>query len=296
MININKVQQVVNEDWQARSNILEVVRNDIEGGIDQIKQIFTNVHSNVIVWMRTKGNKNRSYAYKLREIEPRDLATEIVIAVTRSNKPVSIQAVMSNLVSQLDLHNDNNNVKIVGALFSQGIDTGLFDLRHSQMSDSLMVIPNIHLDPETQAFIDKTRYLDPMVCIPQKWKHNYGGGYLTITQHAVLGSHNHHNEEQALDALNIAQEVEWELDEFILEFEEEPNKKLETREQKDAHSLMAQTSELVYENMLNQGNSFYFPWRFDFRGRMYSQGYYINLQSTSYKKAILNFAKRQLIQ
>ena len=56
------------------------------------------------------------------------------------------------------------------------------------------------------------------------------------------------------------------------------------------------SSRKVYQELLSYGNSFYLNWRFDKRGRMYSQGHEVNIQSTSYKKALINLTKREIIK
>ena len=41
---------------------------------------------------------------------------------------------------------------------------------------------------------------------------------------------------------------------------------------------------------------FYFSWRYDKRGRVYSQGYYLNPQGNDWNKYILQLAKAELVR
>jgi hypothetical protein len=134
-----------------------------------------------------------------------------------------------------------------------------------------------------------------MVCKPRKWKHNAGGGYLNNTESVILGAMNHHEKKQALSSINILQEIPWELDKFMLKFEEEPNKELDTEEKVMQFQQFKEESREIYNKMLARGNKFYFQWNKDKRGREYCKGYHITLQGTQYKKAILSFADKEVM-
>ena len=58
---------------------------------------------------------------------------------------------------------------------------------------------------------------------------------------------------------------------------------------------LVKDSEKVYDYLLSNNNTFYFVWRYDARGRMYSQGYHVNIQSNAYRKAMLDFKDKTLI-
>jgi len=47
--------------------------------------------------------------------------------------------------------------------------------------------------------------------------------------------------------------------------------------------------------MVSQGNEFYLTNKVDKRGRIYSQGYHINTQGTSFKKAMIDLAHEELV-
>ena len=67
------------------------------------------------------------------------------------------------------------------------------------------------------------------------------------------------------------------------------------REQKDNWMRYKRQSYYFYSLMANQGNKFYFGNKVDKRGRIYTQGYHINLQGTPFKKASLNFANKEQV-
>lgn len=155
--------------------------------------------------------------------------------------------------------------------------------------------PHYTVSKETKEILEQKQYLLPMVHPPLKWSNNFDGGWLLHRKCAIHGKINHHGLPQALDSLNILQNIEWELDLDMLNYEEEPNKPTDTMAKREQFLRLKQSSRAAYEEIVEMGNSFYFVWRFDKRGRMYSQGYQINLQSTGYKKSLLNFSNKQVI-
>jgi hypothetical protein len=154
------------------------------------------------------------------------------------------------------------------------------------------------LDLDTEQYIADTMYLPPMLCEPNEVTSNTTSGYLNpVAESVVLKAHNHHDEPLALDAINIANSVAFELDEFILStFEESPTKELDTIEKARNFQLLKNSSKKVYDMLQDQGNLFWFSWRFDKRGRMYSQGYHVNIQSTEYKKALVTLARKKHVK
>ncbi len=154
---------------------------------------------------------------------------------------------------------------------------------------------NYTVSKEVAEILENRQYLLPMVVKPLKWSNNFDGGWLLHRKCAIHGKINHHGKPQALDVLNILQEIQWELDTDMLKYEEEPNKNPDTIEKREQFLKLKHSSRNAYEEMVGLGNKFYFVWRFDKRGRMYSQGWQINLQSTSYKKSLLNFSDKEFI-
>lgn len=297
----DKLKQLLVESTISRRNILQIVKREAAAAVNtNLTSLFQAIISSLNIWLDSlptqKSNPHKTLKHKLSKFEVDDLALEIIVAVVMERQLVPIQSVVAKIATHIDFEDEWEGIKAAGELLGVCEHTGLYTIVTPQDGGSLLLESNIQLDNATQAEIDSTRYLDPMLCRPMPWKENRGGGYLLSHDHVVLGKGNNHEEKQALDALNIVQNIQWELDEFILQFKEEPTKPFETIAQKHAFNDLVNMSDLVYQNMLKHGNKFYFTWKFDFRGRMYSQGYYINLQSTSYKKALLNFKHKELIQ
>ena len=161
--------------------------------------------------------------------------------------------------------------------------TGIFTIFLSTTPENetgtLAIRPNYVLEDDTEAFIKQTKYLPPMLCSPTPWLRNDSGGTLRGSGSVILGHLNYHDDIQALDVINILQNISWSLNE-VVDYDEIPKKLLDTAEKMKQFNRMREESFTVYKELNDQGNAFHFVWKYDKLGRMYSQGYPSNLQST----------------
>ena len=96
------------------------------------------------------------------------------------------------------------------------------------------------------------------------------------------------------DMLSITQEYEGDLD-VIEDFE---GSALEYQravsQQKENWELFLRRSNLAYS--IVEDNPFYLTNKIDKRGRIYSQGYAINVQGNSYQKSCIDLVKKDYIE
>jgi hypothetical protein len=160
-------------------------------------------------------------------------------------------------------------------------DAGLYTLTH--IDDEWYVRPNFALDKETQQKIAKLQYLPPMKTVPINWTDNHNGGWMWETKHLVLGNRfTKHDMPLAYDVINKLQSIPWEIDPATYLLEKETNRNLNKKK------FLRVIDEYL-------GHKFHFVWRYDSRGRSYSSGYDLNLQSNEYGKALLSLYNKELI-
>jgi len=118
----------------------------------------------------------------------------------------------------------------------------------------------------------------------------------------ILGRGNDIGQHINKNAINRLQSVPWSINEEILPFlhdtlkpSEETLTVFETTERLKAYKLRDKETDNTIDYLLENGNQFYFGWKFDKRGRQYSQGYHINPQGNEYRKAMLSFANKKLL-
>ena len=142
---------------------------------------------------------------------------------------------------------------------------------------------NFQLDKNTKRKLAKLQYLPPMKTLPVPWANNHNGGWLFETKHLVLGSRfTKHDKPLAYDVINKLQSIPWELDSDTYLHERDTNRALNKKK----------FLRVIKEYL---GIPFHFVWRYDSRGRSYSSGYDLNLQSNEYGKALLSLHKKELI-
>jgi len=161
-------------------------------------------------------------------------------------------------------------------------DAGLYTL--TKIDQEWYVNPNFTLDKKTKQKIAKLQYLPPMKTLPLQWSDNTNGGWLWESKHLVLGSRfTKHARPLAYDVINKLQAVEWEIDTDTYLLEKETNRNLNKKK---------------FLRVINEylGSPFHFVWRYDSRGRSYSSGYDLNLQSNEYGKALLSLHNKEIIK
>ncbi len=294
------LEQIIIEDEFSRKNVREKVVEDITGDLKAgLYDSFTRCQVAIEGYLNKQYFKSKDNRVQcIRHIPIQDIATEVLIAVLSIKGIASIQGVAAKLGNWLEYEDVFDGAHTGAELLGACVDTGAYDIIAAAHSESgyLSVKPLGSLDQETIDFIEKTRYLNPMLIEPKPWFNNSNGGYISFNESVLLGKGTHHEEPQNLKILNMLQEVEFSLDSEVLKALETSKKPLDTPEKMRAHADMVRVSKLVYEELVSQGNSFHFVWKYDFRGRMYSSGYYVNLQGASYKKALLNFKKKVMIK
>ena len=160
-------------------------------------------------------------------------------------------------------------------------NSGLYEL--VQEDGDWYVMPNLALNKKTKQLIDKLQYLPPMQITPKDWDDNHNGGWVYENKHLVLGSKfTKHNKPLAYDVINKLQKVQWEIDSETYLLEKNTNRNLNKKK------FLRVIDEYL-------GKPFNFVWRYDSRGRSYSSGYDLNVQSNEYGKALLSLHNKEVI-
>lgn len=182
-------------------------------------------------------------------------------------------------------------IKTVSDIMGLMAQADLFDVIQPALAEEgvLMIQSHYSLDEPTLQKIANTKYLPPMIVQPQTVNSNKCMQYLTVKTSLIKKALNHHEEYLAYDVVNILQSYKLSLDLVVVNTEKELSKKpLDTLQKRENFQRMVNASKATYKEMIELGNSFYIPWSYDKRGRIYSDGYHINYQSTEFKKALIN--------
>jgi len=287
--------QVAAENKYSKKDIRSHIITDLENGA----QIIGYLTDYINIYRKQSYYASKNARINKLTVTDEELALEILIAVLPVKEIMPFQAVATQIAQNLGYDLLLDGIKTAAELLAVCTISNVFDIYHSSNSvnetGTLGIRSNYALEAHTEALIKQTKYLPPMICKPLPWTKNSNGGHIQGSGSVILGFINHHDDQQALDVLNILQGIAWSINDMVV-YEEKSKKDLDTQDKVVQFEAMCQESLIVYDELRSHGNKFYFVWKYDKRGRMYSQGYHCNLQGTEYKKAILNFAKKELIQ
>lgn len=226
-----------------------------------------------------------------------DIADKVLLAVAyAAEEPKPIQAIGAILGQELCIKHPFEAIYTATELLNAGCECGLYDIH--MRPNAIKIEACFDLPEQLLKDIDQAQYPTPMICPPRKvdGANNLDTSHITRVSHLILGKVGHHNEHLCVDSINYFNSIPLSLDEEILACEESFSKPLDTREKREQFQKMAADSNEAYNMMLIDGNRFWLTHKYDYRGRTYSQGYHINIQSTEYKKALISFANREVME
>ena len=297
---LERLEQICVEDLYSKTQTREFVLQDMESGLDEPIKVATDALWEYFDKDYSYESKNirLNWFIENHSIDMKKLVDEILVIILPIKGYISIQTVVGKLAGYLDYPDPWDSIKTAAEIIAVVAKSDLYSLipaRNSE-SGSIQVISNYTLEDKTISLLDKMMYLPPLLCKPPKITKNYQSAYLTKDESLILGKGNHHEDPLALDAINIANSIPLSLDLEILKIEETSKKPLDTEDKKLSFEKMRDQSKTVYKDIVNSGNKFYLSWRPDKRGRIYSSGYHINIQSSEYKKALINLADKEVIE
>ena len=177
-------------------------------------------------------------------------------------------------------------------------DTILYDLAYKQIRTDdgdfyTMTVANVEFSISLKdAILPKFQGFPlPLIETPKDWIEGESGGYWSSEKKCTLNKGEANQPQNVLDVLNTLQHNQYIMAEhtnvndhynFVLD---KMLKEYDIRKAKEIALNIASTAELVYETM--RDIPFYLEWRYDFRGRINSTGYDLNLQSDKYHKGAI---------
>ena len=290
------VLQEMNELRFNRKHVDAKIREEIKANPDMCDKMAQGVD---LLKQYMAGSYYESKMKRIAQLVNLDLEAmvlDLFTGIAYCLKPELFTSVTAQLASRLKFSDKTEAITTVAEITAVLCATDAFDIEKANKMASLMVVSNIPLSERLVTFIEESQHLPPMVCEPLELTHNYSSGYLTHNDSLILGTGNHHDGDICLDVLNTMNKVALKLDtEFLSQVEEEPTFDLDTQDKLDQWNKFKEQSYRMYSLLASQGNQFYLTHKVDKRGRIYCHGYHLNTQGTPFKKAMLEFAKEELV-
>lgn len=294
------MQQVISQEMIENGYNRKHIDAKIRQEIMESPELMAAIAQGVIL---VQGYLSQSY-YKskdariaqLKGLDLEDLVFDIIVGVSYFQRPELMASAAAQLASRLHFDDKVEAITTVSELLAVICETDCYHITKDSVQASLMIQSCITFSDELMQFIDRSRYLPPMVCVPLELKNNYDSGYLTHKDGLVLGKGNNHDGDLCLDVLNTMNQVALSLNtEFISKVEEIPTFDMVTPEQIEQWDHFKTQSYATYRMMTAAGNKFFLTHKVDMRGRIYSQGYHINTEGVAHKKAMVELHHKELV-
>lgn len=283
-----------------RNKIPKMIQKDIEDTPEIVEKIDECYQSLKSVYLMGPNFKQKDHY--LSQINPAVLLNSIhrvleVIMVLPNGATFS--SVVGQSAGILKTVDTLSSFKIVSSVIAYMSFHGLVRIIRAGDANSGMmeVVPIYVCDDKIIKFIKQSMYLPPMVCAPEILTHNKSSGYKTITNDSViLKNYNHHDGNVCLDSLNKFNQVALSLDiKMLTTFDEQPKKLIDTPQKQKQFDKLREDSYHVYKLLIQTGNNFHLTHKVDKRGRTYCCGFHVSTQGNSFRKAIINLAKEELV-
>lgn len=289
--------QLANEYRFAKAHIDRYMREYVKNDVDVIPLL--NQAAQLITQYMSKeydyDSKNRRVA-AIRHMDPYELAFEIVVASAYCQYEEMLNSFCAKLAGVLKFSDKVDSILTISEMVAVVSETDLYDLIKNDKFDSWHIQSNIELSHELEQYIVNCTYLPPLVHKPEPLEHNRDTPYQTIGLDSVILNKGHHEEDVCLDVLDRKNQVALSLNlEFLSRVEEEANTDLTAVDKQTMWLAQKSQSHEHYKLMVAQGNRFYLHHKYDRRGRAYAQGYHISSQGAPYKKAMIEFADKEVV-
>lgn len=271
----------------------------------KIKEYLLENHSSYItssvelfnVWINGNYYESKNIRLNtLKELDITELVTKVLVCTTHCQREELFTSVSAQLAGVVGFSDKPDALKTIAEVLAVICESDAFDILKND-SGRLVLISRLQLSKELEVFVENTMYLPPMLVKPVEVKSNTDTGYLTFKDSLILGKGNYHGGDVCLDAINIANSVPLKVNvDLVSKYEMKPTFDVNTPEQKEQWSRFKFMVYRVMALLASNDNEFWLTHRVDKRGRLYSQGYWLNSQGTAYQKAAIDFAESELVE
>lgn len=289
--------QLANEHTFSRKHIDGYLARELDQNPDYHEAIAKGVQL-LQEWMAQPFYPSKQQRLsQLADLDLAELVGRILQGTAYVRRPELFTSVSAQLAGELGFSDKPEAIATMAEVLAVVCETDAYDIFKEHAQASLMLVSNIPLSEQLQRYVMNSRFLPPMVCPPETVDHNRMSGYLTHNDSLVLGRGNHHDGDLCLDVINLQNSIPLKLDQqFLLDHELQPNFEIVSADQAEQWNQYKQQSHELMLLMIQQGNRFWLTHKVDKRGRLYSVGYHINTQGSSFQKAMIELADEELVE
>lgn len=299
MSQLNKLDyQRYVERTHSKKQVNKVIINDLTNEQSFIDLIASTADA-LTQWLEQDHYHSKNV--RLSQLEDRDMK-QIVIDILCETSVLTDSVEFTSIVGQcagvLKMSDKYEGIVTTAEILSIIAQDDYFDIEKldTDVGSVLYLTNNVELSEQTHKHIYATKYLPPMVVEPNIVTRNYDSDLLTEASSMILGKGTHHEEDICLDSINTFNQIPLCLNERILtQLSEVPKNENMDVDVKRQWLTFVSESYRTYRDLIQTGNKFYERHKVDKRGRTYAQGYHVSTQGNQFRKAIVEFADKEVI-
>lgn len=289
------VMQENNEKRFNRKLIDRQIKEYLTGNAECMVKINEGVDLLNAYRSKTYYDSKNARIAQLSGLDMAEVVINIFTGIVYCDREELFTSVSAKMAGRLGFSDKLDAIKTTAEMLAVLCMTDAFDINRTK-GNSMVIINRLPLPDALCTLIEESQFLPPMVCEPLELVDNYSSGYLTFNDSLLLGTGNHHDGDLCLDVLNKMNKTALKLDtEFLCKCSELPSHEIVTQEQHDNWNTFKKQSYMFYTLLAQQDNQFYFTHKVDKRGRVYAQGYHVNTQGSSFKKAMIELVKEEVV-
>ena len=293
--------KALHKEWRELFEASEGFMEQYNVCLDYLTRWVAHEHSSEL--------KNARLAQLDKELLPEMLWAVLLSIISFAHEEQLFINIAFKCVNALGMHEREEAIhtafEMIGMLSRV---TNLFSVYKITKQGSLRIKSNMQLSKGMVDAILEREYSTPIFSKPKEVKQNFGSAYQTKCPSIFNGSFlNHSDYNAALDALNLFNSTRYAIDEDFVENYNEVDDWDVTNNKNYAYLSQVEILNLQQMQQRNfaryrynslftiklcllNGNNFSLNHKYDKRGRMYTDSYYLNPQGNDYKKCTLNAA------
>lgn len=247
----------------------------------------------------------------------------LILATTHKTTLATLAGMLAGFIPSKEI-DKKQKIILVGEIIGICTDLELYFLGPLQKNGQWFIMPYVQLSIEDLVRVQRAMYVPPSIDEPKKLKNNRSSAYSYLEGTSLIlgGSLKHHDYNISLDVLNTQNKIQLSIDtefyeaveetfeldvekieETVLKIAERAMRKprkadyiLQEQLQEFNFNMHKYQEEFIVPILMKAGNKFHVSNKVDNRGRIYTQGYHINPQGNSYKKAMISFTKKEKVE
>ena len=288
--------QEMNETQFSPVYVDRMIRDAIESDMKNLTKVAKGVKL-INEWLYADYyDSKKARLAQINELALHDLVMDVYTHIAYYQQPELFVSCTAQLAYKLGFDDHRDSITTVAEIVGLLCQTDAYDIVKENPQAQLKIVNRLAMPKSVVDAIDRSIFMPPMVSEPRDLRSNFESPYFSFNDCVILGRGNEHAEDVCLDVINTQNQVALSLDvEFLSSVEEQPTHEIDTAEKKRQWDVFKRQSYFIYNMLVKQGNRFWLVNKVDKRGRLYPHGYHVTTQGTPFKKAMIEFADKEVV-